>query len=113
MAEILKQSENSVYMYLFGLIPFGIIIEIISFCYQFIEYYTLLTRRRLRVKDKQNDNKDRKPVKEKDTKVKSQQKDIFRKNKEKNDERKKQKKEPIKLRKMNPHAAYGKPEIFL
>ena len=67
------------------------------------------------MKDEQNDNKDRKPVEdlEKDTKVKLQQKDIFRKNEEKNEERKKQKKKPIKLRKMNPHAAYGKPEIFL
>ena len=52
-------------------------------------------------------------MEEKDKKVKFQQNDIFRKNEEKNEERKKQKKKPIKLRKMNPHAAYGKPEIFL
>ena len=65
------------------------------------------------MKDEQNDTKNRKPVEEKDTKVVIQQNAIFMKNEEKNKGRKGQNKKPIKLRKMNPHAAYGKPEIFL
>ena len=69
---------------------------------QFIEYYTLFTKERM----EENEEKKRK-VEIKEDARKKKEVERRQKNSQKNQTRKEENKNAIKLKKMNPHAAYG------